>query len=185
MICWPKNNKLTKYRLIQIRTPYGSSPDSVDRANTLAGLFHWHLLSVDPSLAPYVPSRPLITYRKTSSLKDSLTQSEYVGEFRTDPCKRPGTFRCGGCNLCQYMNIENKILLPNAKPFRPTHFANCKTAGVVYLLSCQCGAFYIGKTKQPFFKRASRHITCMRKADRDLPLGRHIRDTHGSNIPKI
>ena len=146
---------------------------------------HWHLLGIDPLLAPFVPPKPSITYRKTRSLKDSLTQSEYTGEFRSDPCKRMGTFRCGGCNFCQYMNTDKNIMLPNGKPFRATHFANCKTEGVVYLLSCQCWAFYIGKTKQPFHKRASRHILCMKKSDPDLPLGRHIRDAHYGKIPRI
>lgn len=112
-------------------------------------------------------------------------QSEFTGEFRAYPCKRPGTFRCGGCNLCQYMYAGENVILPNGKVFKLVHYANCIAIGVVYMLMCQCGAFYVGKTKQPFHKKTSRHITCMRKQCPELPLGRHVRDIHDSRIPKI
>lgn len=53
------------------------------------------------------------------------------------------------------------------------------------MLVCQCGSFYIGKTKQEFHKRAYRHILSMKKSNPDLPLGRHVRDVHGSKINQI
>lgn len=53
------------------------------------------------------------------------------------------------------------------------------------MLQCQCGSFYVGKIKQPFHKRASRHIASMRKACPDLSLGRHVREVHGGTFPRI
>ena len=138
----------------------------------------WHLLSFDPQLGPFVPKEPAITYRRACSLKDHLVASEFKDNFRKDPCKRRGTFTCGGCSICRYINIERDIVLPNGRPYRPRHFANCKTFGVIYLLTCQCKRFYVGKTKLPFFKRASRHLHAMRSANPDLPLGRHILSQH-------
>lgn len=53
------------------------------------------------------------------------------------------------------------------------------------MLVCQCGSFYIGKTKQECHKRAYRHILSMKKSNSDLPLGRHVRDAHASKISQI
>lgn len=110
----------------------------------------WHLLYADPTLRPHLSEYTMITYRRASSLKDQLVQSEFMGEFRGDPCKRRGTFTCGGCPIYRYMNTILDTILPNGRPYRPHHFFNCKTEGVVYLLTCQCQQFYVGKTKLKF-----------------------------------
>lgn len=145
----------------------------------------WHLLCIDPLLSPYVPQCPAITYRRASSLKDQVVQSEFVGKFHKDLCKRMGTFTCSGCPICQYMNTWQDILLPNGQPYKPHHFFNCKTEGVVYLLTCQCQQFYVGKTKLKFYKRASRHITSMKMTNPELPLGRHVDKQHEGKFPRI
>lgn len=41
--------------------------------------------------------------------------------------------------------------------FRCKHFVNCRTAGVVYLMQCECTCFYVGKTKLPFWQQIYRH----------------------------
>lgn len=146
---------------------------------------YWQLLQIDPTLNPHIPSYPAVTYRKAKSLKDQLVQSEFVGSFRSDPCKHLGTFTCGGCPLCQYMNTKSNTLLPNGQTYKPQHYANCKTMGVVYLLMCQCNRFYMGKTKLEFHKRAYRHVTSLTTTNPELPLGRHVRDHHHSIFPQI
>lgn len=138
-----------------------------------------------PSLSPFISQNPPLTYRRTRSLKNALVQSEFTGNFRKDPCKSPGTFKCDGCRYCQYMHTGSNIRLPNSTKFEPTHYANCKTIGVVYMLYCQCRSFYIGKTKQEFHKRMYRHILGMQKSNPDRPLGRHVRDNHGGKFPQI
>ena len=145
----------------------------------------WHLLSIDPHLGPFVPKEPAITYRRASSLRDHLVTSEFKGCFKKDPCKRKGTFTCGGCSICRYINTDREIILPNGRPYRPRHFANCKTLGVIYLLTCHCERFYVGKTKLPFFKRASRHLHAMRTANPDLPLGGHILLQHEGHFSGV
>ncbi|XP_040178452.1 uncharacterized protein LOC120911183 [Rana temporaria] len=142
----------------------------------------WHLLLIDPQLGPFVPKEPAITYRRAQSLRDHLVTSEFKGTFRCDPCKRKGTFTCGGCSICRYINSGRQIVLPNGQLHKPRHYANCKTVGVVYLLTCHCKRFYVGKTKLPFHKRASRHLHAMRTANPDLPLGRHILTEHDGHF---
>lgn len=96
-----------------------------------------------------------------------------------------GTFTCGGCPICQYMNVRQNIVLPNGRLYKPHHFFNCKTEGVVYLLTCQCQQFYVGKTKLKFHKRASRHVTSMKMANPELPLGRYVIEKHRGKFPRI
>lgn len=123
--------------------------------------------------------------RRTRSLKDVFVHTEFTGEFHKNPCRCLGTFRCGGCGYCQCMHTESNFRLPNGRIFKPTHYANCETVGMVYMLSCQCGSFYIGKTKQEFHKGAFRHILSMQKSNSDLPLGRHVRDAHRGKFPQV
>lgn len=146
---------------------------------------HWHFLRIDPVLNQFVSKNHLITFRQTKSLKDMLVHSEYTGEFRGDPCKRKGMFRCGGCAHCQFMNTDHNQILPSGQKYRPSYFAYCQTAGVVYLLTYPCGCFYVGKTKLEFHKRVYRHVLSMRTCNPDLPLGRHVRDVHQGKFPSI
>lgn len=46
--------------------------------------------------------------------------------------------------------------------------------GVVYLMQCQCGAFYVGKTRKELGKRVEKHMHSMHIGNLQLPLGRHI-----------
>lgn len=107
-------------------------------------------------------------------------------DSRGDPCKYLGTFQCGGCNYCQFMLNDKKIRLPNGFFFfKHKHHTNCKTMGVVYLLTCDCGCFYVGKTMQEIWKRAYRHVLSMKMCNPDLPLGRHVTAVHGGRFPNI
>lgn len=85
---------------------------------------HWHIQQIDPTLSPYILSYPAITFCKAKSIKGQLVKSEFIGSFRSDPCKRLGTFIYGGCTTCQYMNTKSDITLPNGQLFRPQHYAN-------------------------------------------------------------
>lgn len=60
-----------------------------------------------------------------------------------------------------------------------------KLRGFVYLLTCQCQCFYVGKTKLEFWRRAARHITSMTCANPDLPLGWHVGDCHRGISPRV
>lgn len=77
---------------------------------------------------------------------DMLVQSEFEGSNRGDPCKTVGTFTCGTCSYCKYMDTRKDIYLPNGMHFNPRHYSNCQTTGVVYLLLCSCSCFCVGKT---------------------------------------
>lgn len=145
---------------------------------------YWYLLLADPTLKPHITEKPSIIYRRAKSLRDNLIKSEFKNK-RGDPCKTKGTYKCGTCNYCQYMHTTKNVTLPNGCLFKPHHFANCRTPGVVYMLLCECGSFYIGKTIQEFWRRAYRHILSLQQCDPDLPLGRHATKMHGGKFPHI
>lgn len=67
---------------------------------------------MDTIIAPFVPTQPLITYRRAFSLRDKLVLSEYKTS-KKDSVKLIGTFRCGNCNYCQYMNTGKNVDIPN------------------------------------------------------------------------
>lgn len=146
---------------------------------------YWHILMMDPNLRRLLPEAPHFTFRRATSIASELVRSEYRGEREVVHCKYRGTYMCGACGYCRYMDTSRSPILPNDQILEPRHFANCQTFGVIYLLKCECGCFYIGKTKLPFWKRAYRHIHSMQVCNPDLPLGRHTTLVHSGVFPKI
>lgn len=140
---------------------------------------------MDPNLSQLLLERPLFTFRRATSVASRLVRSEFKGDSFAEHCKYKGTFMCGACGYCKFMYTIKNPTLPDGSTFRPKHFANCKTKGVVYMLQCECGCFYVGKTKLEFWHRAYRHIQSMQTCDPDLPLGRHTTLVHQGIFPKI
>lgn len=97
------------------------------------------------------------SYKRTLSLKDKLTSSHYSA----NPCwcrhHQHGITRCGKCAFCSWIYVGTQFMLPNGERFSPNFHADCDTQGVVYLMSCKCGAFYVRKT--------ARHFRCLRIKD--------------------
>lgn len=85
-----------------------------------------------------------------------------------------GSFPCGHCAHCPLIRKEKVFTLPNGQVFKLKHFVNCQTPAVVYLMTCECGAFYVGKTRQRFWCRMSKHVYGMEIGNIHLPLGRHM-----------
>lgn len=146
---------------------------------------YWHILTMDLLIGPFVPNTPAFTFRWAGSLWDQLVSSDFRGGGKRDLCKNKGTFTCGGCKYCQFLNTSQNIRLPTGELFKLKHYANCQTSGIVYLILCECARFYIGKTIQLFWRRAYRHITSMRTCNPNLPLGRHFTAVHEGICPKF
>lgn len=146
---------------------------------------YWSVLTEDPILSSFVTQTPAITYRKAGPIRESLVQSEYKGEHRKYLCRQMGTFPCGECAQCPVINQSNQFTLPNCERFSARHFANCKTKGIVYLMQCKCGSFYIGKTQQKLGKQIGKHMYSMRIENLYLPQAYSITKTHRYKIPRV
>lgn len=93
---------------------------------------HWHLLTNDDKVSPFITTQPSIAYKKSSSLRDILVHSHLA----TTPWILPhGTFKCGFYKQCPFIQTSKEFLLPIKKWFKPRHFMNCATT-VVYLINC-------------------------------------------------
>lgn len=174
----PSSTK-TKSNPISIITQFSNQHKSVQK------IFEKYWPKMYPTIGPFVAATPAFTFRRAKSLKDKLVSSEFKGGCSKDPCKRPGTFRCGECNYCQFMNTSKSITLPNGEKYRSKHYANCRTIGVVYLLLCDCACFYVGKTMLEFWQRVYRHIVSMKTCNPSLPLVRHVTAIHDGVFPNI
>lgn len=121
----------------------------------------------------------------TKELHLSKVQSEYKGESGRKHCPGRGSFPCGNCSYCPLIKKEKIFSLPNGEIFSPVYFANCQTRGLVYLMLCECCAFYIGKTNQEFWHHITKHIYSMQIGNRYLPLGRHVVLRQNYKMPKV
>lgn len=146
---------------------------------------HWEILTEELSLMGLATKNPQITYRRAGSLGEILTQSEYRGDQRKDPCKVWGYYPCGLCLFCAVIGQRKSLTLPNGECFHFKHFANCKTQGVVYLLSCQCGVFYVGKTRQELSQPVGKHLASMKICNLYLLLGIHVAKCYGYRMPAV
>lgn len=74
-----------------------------------------------------------------------------------------GFYRCGRCKLCiTTADKTRKTDLPkgsNGKEYEIEKFVSCHTRYVVYLLMCQCGLVYVGRTTRCLYKRIDEHVT--------------------------
>lgn len=64
------------------------------------------------------------------------------------------------------------------QPIFPKKFVNGQTQWVVYLITCECSAFYVGKTFIEFWRRIHDHIYAIEIGDLYFPIGRHAADDY-------
>lgn len=96
-----------------------------------------------------------------------------------------GTFRCGLCIQCSYMIILKEFVHLNGRKFIPHHFVNCSTPGVVYLITCECGDFYVGKTSRPLSRCVYEHVWDIAIGNLNTPWGCDAAFKHGYKKFKI
>lgn len=109
---------------------------------------YWYLLQADNKLKDLVGLHPEIIFRQARSIRDQLVTSHYTGFNRKDPCKNKGLFPCEGCSFYSYIDIGSEKVLRNGNKHYSKHYVNCKTAAIIYLLTCTCNSFYSTLAKQ-------------------------------------
>lgn len=103
---------------------------------------YWHLLQIDFLVGQFVSDLPLLMYRCVTLIRDMMVQSEYRGKKRDVDIGAPLPV----VPVCiADIWIQPKLLI--GQMFYTTHCINCRTVGVVYMLTCQCVSFYIGKNQ--------------------------------------
>lgn len=75
---------------------------------------HWSILTDDPTLKTLLPKQPSITFRRATSLKDMLVQSEFKDQYkRFKQCHVTGSFPCGHCTFCPLIKKAKSFRIPN------------------------------------------------------------------------
>lgn len=82
-----------------------------EKIKTIVGKY-WHMLLLDPSLRQFVPETPLFTFKRATSVKDRLINSEFKGDAHNSHCKYKGNYICGACNSCKYMYTPDPLPHP-------------------------------------------------------------------------
>lgn len=108
---------------------------------------------------------------------DELVRSHYV-DSETPSSDSPVTTVCGSCTACPYIDTRSEVTLPNGDLWVQRHSASCHSMGVIYLLQCICGEFYVGKTRHTFATRIKEHITAATSGFFRTAIGRHFALKH-------
>lgn len=145
---------------------------------------HWYLLMGDPNVSKHLKDHPGITYRRSRSIRDHIVHSHYAPLSATDT-KNKGTKPCHKCDFCRYIYASRNIILPNGQLYNPNFLATCQSIGVVYRMICECNAFYVGKTKRPFFHRIRDHVSLVTKKKMETPISRHMGLCHQFDDSKM
>ncbi|XP_077344465.1 uncharacterized protein LOC143988608 [Lithobates pipiens] len=144
----------------------------------------WPLLLADPITKKHIKNFPEVTFKRVPSLKDKLVHSHFEQPKLDTREVTSGTFPCGHCDVCCYVNSHTKLKLPNGKWHSIKHRVTCQTQGVIYLARCLCGGFYVGKTKRQFCIRIKDHIKPIIKKKMETAISRHVGLFHAFN-PKF
>lgn len=138
----------------------------------------------DDNVSKHLNKYPEITFRRSRSLCDSCVHTHYA--FQSDSFNNAkGTRPCHRCNFCRHIYAASSIALTNRHLFRAKFLATCQLFGTVYLMICECHAFYIGKTKQPFFHRIRDHVSLVSKKLMQTPISRHMGLFHNFDCSKM
>lgn len=76
-------------------------------------------------------------------------------------------------------------MLPNGEIFVPTFHEDCETQGIVYLMSCRCNAFYVGKTARQFYSRLKDHIYYSKNGNMVTAVSRHLDFYHKFDVSLV
>lgn len=142
----------------------------------------WPLLSADPIIRKCVREVPEITFRRVPSLKDHLVHSHFDTVSLSGTNAIYGTFPCGHCDICQFIDQKSKFKLPNGKWHSIKFRVTFQTPGDIYMAQCVCTVTStLGTPIDCFFKRIRDHIKPIGKKKMDTAISRHVGIYHDFN----
>ncbi|OCT91696.1 hypothetical protein XELAEV_18014756mg [Xenopus laevis] len=149
---------------------------------------YWSILGQDPKLKGILPTQPNFAYKRGPSLGSILSPSLFTDtdvSGSTHWLTTKGCYRCGGtrCGTCRFMRPTKTFKgRRDPKLYNIQFYGNCGTSNVVYLITCDCGLQYVGKTTRPFRKRLSEHLGCVARRDCSSAVAKHLIECHNSAL---
>ncbi|CAJ0967759.1 unnamed protein product [Ranitomeya imitator] len=159
------------------------------------GIFnkHWPVLLTDRDLAGQLTSHPLVTWRKSRTLGDLLSNSHYLpprsNPFGTSSRGPPwGCFPCGNCSACRsIVRTKNFTNSAGDKNYKIVHHITCNTEAVIYYGRCPCNRIYVRMTTRSLRVWVQEHLRDIKNAvncpEPHLlkPIPRHFLDRHNGD----
>lgn len=153
---------------------------------------YWPILKQDKTLGPVLPERPQFVYKRAPSLRDKLAPGVI------DPPRAfqnrisnilTGFYACGRCPACKQArgNVKKRkeFIATATKTYQIKDFITCSTTGVVYIMECECGLQYVGRTSRPLHVRIGEHITNIKKGLDSHNVSKHFKLCHKRNPTKL
>ena len=105
---------------------------------------HFHILKNDPETSSIFSNNPLVSFRHSKNIRETLVHSNLHQE--SSPLS--GTFPCGvaQCKTCKFIDSSTVISAPKST-YNIQHNFTCTSTHLIYCISCsRCGMLYIGET---------------------------------------
>ncbi|OCT80569.1 hypothetical protein XELAEV_18027381mg [Xenopus laevis] len=125
---------------------------------------HWHILQQDSQLKEVIGETPLITFRRSKNLRDTLTRSHYTQATKTTwlTSKMKGCHKCGDCLACPLVTKTLHVTQPRDNvEYTIKNYINCKTL-------------------REFRRRVLEHVGDV-KHKRNTSVAVHINECHNGN----
>lgn len=154
---------------------------------------YWLILKQDRVLGPALSDHPQFKYRKAPSLRDKLAPGvidppvlfeNRIFNFLT------GFYACGCCPPFKQVRGNVKkwkefVTTVTNKLYQIKELITCSTSGVVYILECECGLQYVGRTSRPLHVRIGKHVSNIKKGLVTHNVSKHFRLFHDRNPTKL
>lgn len=205
---YKKAGNLTQLQCIQPRAPTQDMDTINPFKNTFVTTYnhehrhiknilakHWHILKNDPHLDSLIPTAPRMIFRRAKTLKNILAPSmlktknkmfNNCPDTTTHIDQIRGNYRCKNkrCKCCINIAHGAKNITSNAtgEDFEIKTRIDCDSSFVIYILKCNCGLQYVGRTSQKLRTRMNQHRSNVMKGYIKHSVSRHAATNHDCNF---
>ena len=94
---------------------------------------NFHILKNDPEISSIFSNNPLVSFRHSKNIRETLVHSSLPQKF-SSPC---GTFPCGvgQCKTCKFIDSSTTISAPKFVYHIKHHFT-CTSSHLIYCILC-------------------------------------------------
>lgn len=137
-------------------------------------------------LGPVLPERPQFICRKAPPLHDRLAPGVINPPVQSENrlfLFLSGFYACGHCTACRHSNVKKQkeyVAAVTDRKYPIKQLITCSTVGIVYMLECDCGWQYIGRTSRPLHVRLGEHVN-IKKDFKTHNVFRHFKMHHNQN----
>ena len=133
---------------------------------------NFHILKNDPETSSIFSNNPLVSFRHSKNIRETLVHSSLPQEL-SSPC---GTFPCrvGQCKTCKFIDSSTTISAPEFV-YHVKHHFTCTSSHLIYCISCsRCCMLYIGETGRCLRTRFGEHRRAVTNNDANQSVARHF-----------